>query len=253
MATARNDIQQAIDFGDTSSNQGVTNLPDVFKKIYFHLYTNSKASRAEAIIEDLSLLLLAKLAIDVNGGSKVINDYLSSKKSANTVVLPMLRDTYPELVNSTQKFVIGEVAIRDAFSELNQINLTKAPSHTLGEAFQALMGPRLRGERGQFFTPRSLVRAMVEIVKPLPHENVIDPACGTGGFLSEVHQYQMNSGTTTEPIGELYGIDKDSGLARLAAALLKILTSGRSVVKNTNSLHPSTWTKNGDELRLGKV
>ena len=46
------------------------NLPDVFRRIYYHLYSNSKASRAELIIEDLSLLLLCKLAGEFNGGQQ---------------------------------------------------------------------------------------------------------------------------------------------------------------------------------------
>jgi type I restriction-modification system DNA methylase subunit len=51
-------------------------------------------------------------------------------------------------------------------AELDHLDLSIAPAHILGEAFQALIGPRLRGDKGQFFTPKSLVRAMVRIVAP---------------------------------------------------------------------------------------
>ena len=109
-----------------------------------------------------------------------------------------------------------------ALSELATLDLTHAPAHALGEAFQALIGPRLRGERGQFFTPKSLVRAMVEVLDPQPGERVCDPACGTGGFLSETHIYQASKYQSRSLTGALVGVDKDEGLARLASAMMKV-------------------------------
>jgi len=43
----------------------------------------------------------------------------------------------------------------------------------------------LKGAQGQFFTPRNVIKLMVEIINPQPNELLIDPACGTGGFLVE--------------------------------------------------------------------
>jgi type I restriction enzyme M protein len=103
------------------------------------------------------------------------------------------------------------------------------------------MGPRLRGERGQFFTPKSLVRAMVEIADRKPNESVGDPACGTGGFLAETHIYQLRKYSGQKLTGQLVGVDKDAGLARLAGALLKILSQGRAHVYNFNSLCLPEW------------
>ncbi len=52
-----------------------------------------------------------------------------------------------------------------------------------GMAYQELVGANLRGDRGQYFTPRSAVDLMVEILDPRENEVILDPACGTGGFL----------------------------------------------------------------------
>jgi type I restriction enzyme M protein len=166
-------------------------LPEAFKRIYYHLYSNSKASRAEVIIEDLSLLLLTKLSAEMNGGKAALVHYLSGKGSADTVLLPALRKAFPELLGPKQSFALADDSLRMALSELAELDLANTPAHTLGEAFQALIGPRLRGERGQFFTPRSIVRAMVEILDPKPGEDVCDPAAGTGGFVAEAHVYQI--------------------------------------------------------------
>ena len=77
-------------------------LPDAFRKLYFQLYTNSKASRAERIIEDLALLLLLKLSVEVNGGAKVLERYKNGGGSANQVLIPLLKKAYPGLVGARQ-------------------------------------------------------------------------------------------------------------------------------------------------------
>jgi type I restriction enzyme M protein len=216
-------------------------LPDVFKKIYYHLYSNSKVSRAELIIEDLSLLLLTKLSAETNGGQAALSAYLGGKGTAESVLLPLLRHSYPELLGEGQTFALSDTSLRMALSELSELNLSNAPAHMLGEAFQALIGPRLRGERGQFFTPKSVVRAMVEILDPKPGEHVCDPAHGTGGFLAETQVYQLRKYPRTKLSGDLVGIDKDTGLARLSGALLKILSKSRAHVYNFNSLSFDDW------------
>lgn len=221
-----------------------TSLPDAFRKIYYHLYSNSKASRAEVIIEDLSLLLLAKLSAETNGGEKALESYLNGKGAADSVLLPMLRKSFPELLGPKQTFALTDTSLRMALSELSELDLSQAPAHALGEAFQALIGPRLRGERGQFFTPKSVVRAMVEILDPKPGEDVCDPAAGTGGFLAETLVYQLQKYPHSRSSGDLIGIDKDTGLARLSGALLKILSKNRAHVYNFNSLSFGEWIEN---------
>lgn len=237
------DTQGFLFSGSSWGSAPARNLPDLFRKIYFHLYTNSKASRAEVIIEDLSLLLLSKLAAEVNGKGTLLQQFTSGKNSADNILLPLLQESYPDLITVTQRFSLGEESLRRALADLQDVRLSDAPSHALGEAFQALIGPRLRGERGQFFTPRSLVRAMVEIIDPKPHENVLDPACGTGGFLSEAVAYQLSRYKTKELSGLVIGVDKDHGLARLAAAMLRVIANTRGQVFNFNSLSEGEWVE----------
>jgi len=238
--------QLRIPYEESKPDLPLCGLPEVFRKLYFQLYTNSKASRADRIIEDLTLLLLLKLSVEVNGGSKTLARYRDGSVSASRSLIPLLRKQYPGLVDSRQTFSIGDDAIGVALSELEGISLSTAPAHVLGEAFQALIGPRLRGDKGQFFTPRSLVRAMVEIVAPEPNQSVLDPACGTGGFLLEAHTHQSTIGKAQN---RLVGIDKDHDLFRLCSAMLRIASKDRGEVFNFNSLDFRQWgSKVGEEL-----
>ena len=220
---------------------GVKNLSAAFRRLYYHLYSNSNASRAERIVEDLSLVLLLKLAAEDERDDECLNAFLSGASSARKSVLPYLRTRFPELVRRQHKFHLADQEIRVALRELVHVSLSKSPAHVLGEAFQALIGPQLRGEKGQFFTPQSLVAAMVEIIDPQPGDAIMDPACGTGGFLTEAHVHQTRRASTEERLGPLMGVDKDADLARLASTLLRVATTDRAMIENANSLDVGRW------------
>lgn len=72
------------------------------------------------------------------------------------------------------------------------------PTHvfTLSQVYEGLllkMGEN-NNDGGQFFTPREVIRAMVQVVDPKPGETVFDPCCGTGGFLVQAYEYIKNAG-----------------------------------------------------------
>ena len=245
----RRAIEQKELLLDTSEN-----MTKAFQQLYYHLYTNSDASRAERIMANLSLILLLKLSIEYDGDADNLSHYLSGKGSANSLLLPALRNTFPKLLDSKDRFTLGDDAIRHAIESLQELSLSTAPAHVLGDAFQALMGPRLRGDKGQFFTPRTLVRSMVQVTAPKPHESILDPACGTGGFLTESHIYQMAESGRENLSSRLVGIDKDNDLSRLAAALAQIATAGKADIYSFNSLDHNQWrSKMGDANNLFDV
>lgn len=209
-----------------------------FKKLYYHLYSNSNSSRSEKIMSDLSNLLLCKIVCERTHTQEIIQDFLSNKGTANEILLPVLRRAFPHLVGDDEKFYLGDKTLRYGLNELSGLSLQSASAHVMGEAFQALMGPRLRGDKGQFFTPKSLVKSMIAILRPFCGAKIIDPACGTGGFLVEAHTFQTGEFTSPgeQPFGKLIGIDKDKDLCRLAEATLEIVAPERGITLNLNSL-----------------
>ena len=236
----------------TNRSNGDSYLSDIFRRLYYHLYGNSNISRAERIMDDISLVLLCKLLEEKSTlARQELARYRDFAGTANQILLPLLRTEFPRLIDANHRFHLGDDLIRWAFDELRNVNLQSSPAHVLGDAFQALMGPSLRGDRGQFFTPKSLVRAMVQVIAPKPHESVLDPACGTGGFLAEAHNYQSESATLDRSTGQIVGIDKDYDLVRFSAALLEITTAGRATVFHGNSLSSQEWERLIDPTGLG--
>ena len=231
--------QQLLRINDYSVG-GAKNLAETFRRLYHRLYSNSSTSRAERLLENLATILLLKFSLDKSDGRAAFKRFLTGEETADNLLRTFLPRLLPKKTALSFSFSLSENSIREAMAELDHLDLSIAPAHILGEAFQALIGPRLRGDKGQFFTPKSLVRAMVRIVAPLAHESVLDPACGTGGFIGETHVFQLEGASADgPPKGRLVGIEKDPDLARLATALLQIATGGRTELLNANSLDSS--------------
>lgn len=200
-----------------------------FKSIYYQLYSNSNTSRAERIVSDVTKILLCKLIAEQDN-LEDISGY-SSKD-----LLKILKEKYPQSCEQYEDFSLSDNDINAVFSALSNISLLNAPSHIIGDAFQAIIGPRIRGDKGQFFTPKELVECMVRIVHAKEQSVIIDPACGTGGFLTEAYTYAKSTGTSDKISVRLIGVDKDRDMADMALATTEIISHGNSEVFNRNSL-----------------
>lgn len=200
------------------------NYNSFFKGLYYQLYSNSNTSRAERIVSDITKLLLCKLMLEDDK-----NKDITSLNSND--LLTLLKKRYPQSCEQFDDFSLSQKDIEMSLSYLNQISLSEAPSHIIGDAFQSIIGPGIRGDKGQFFTPKELVQAMVKIINPKNNSILIDPACGTGGFLSESYSYLRSPKNL-----KLIGIDKDKDMADIALATTEIISKGNSEIYNKNSL-----------------
>ena len=91
--------------------------------------------------------------------------------------------------------------LRDVIDKINGIHFTSSEEiHTLGHRYESLLREKrdAPGDSGEFYTPRSVVRFMVTVTDPRLGETVLDPACGTGGFLVEAFDHLRQQVQTVE-------------------------------------------------------
>jgi type I restriction enzyme M protein len=106
--------------------------------------------------------------------------------------------------------------ILDRIHELRLEDVDETHMFTLSQVYEGLlqkMGEK-NNDGGQFFTPRQVIRVMVEAIKPKVGETVYDPCCGTGGFLAQAYGYMSAQAQRAEDVEILrtstfYGREKE--------------------------------------------
>lgn len=108
--------------------------------------------------------------------------------------------------------------LRDVINKINGIHFTSSDElHTLGAMYESMLREMRdsAGDSGEFYTPRPVVRFMVEVTNPVLGEVLLDPACGTGGFLVEAFSHLSGQVRTVEDrtflqSGSLFGCEAKS-------------------------------------------
>jgi len=131
------------------------------------------------------------------------------------------------IFGKAQNKIQDPAKLRQTIVELiDKENWLSMSSDVKGDAYEGLLEKNaqdVKGGAGQYFTPRPLIRAMVDCIQPKPGEIISDPACGTGGFLLAVHDYiasnyKLDRGKKKHLRYEaLRGIELVEGVARLCA------------------------------------
>jgi len=102
------------------------------------------------------------------------------------------RDVIATVFRGTVNRMINGYLLRDVVNKMNGIHFSSSDEiHTLGHLYESMLKEMrdAAGDSGEFYTPRAVVRFMVAVTDPRLGESVLDPACGTGGFLVEAFSH----------------------------------------------------------------
>lgn len=108
--------------------------------------------------------------------------------------------------------------------------------------FEFIVARAAKGSKGQYFTPRYVVELCVQMLKPSSHEIILDPACGSGGFLVHALNFVRHNETLNGKAlsnfcdSKLWGFDIDARAIRVAKALMVLAGDGRVNTVRLNSL-----------------
>ena len=212
-------------------------------------------------------------------GVKEQNDDAGRSKIANRIkgLFNGLKsdDLFKDVFDGNEKINLSDKGLAKIASELSKYSFLNATVDVKGVAYETIVSNTLKQEAGQFFTPRNIVKAMVEILNPNKNQRVLDPACGSGGFIVMVLDHvrkqiakeffpdaegvvledKCNSVEVVELAREyaetmLFGFDFDPDLKKAARMNMVMAGDGHSNIFHVNSLAYPT----GDKLsELDKI
>ena len=168
------------------------NLLMVFKTCHNHIYATDGLQKQRAFFELLKLIFCK--TIDEQNVERPLEFYATSGERSNpdgqltvenriSKIFGAVKDRFPQIFASNDGIELQPRSLAWVVSELQPYSLLKTDIDVKGKAYEELVGANLRGDRGEFFTPRNIMRMAVKMVNPKPDEKVCDAACGTGGFL----------------------------------------------------------------------
>ena len=149
----------------------------------------------------------------------------------------------------TDAIKIDATTLRTIVSHIEGINLSKTDLNTKGVAFEKFMDGFFKGHFGQYFTPRNIIDFAVEMMQPQSHERVLDPACGSGGFLLHALDHVRKEAINyhDNPIDRfkhwhdfakdlLFGIEINEEIARVAKMNMILHDDGHTNVISADAL-----------------
>ncbi len=110
------------------------------------------------------------------------------------------KDTLARVFQDTRNRMLSGYLLRDLINQLDKVQFTNRDDiHTMAHLYESMLREMrdAAGDSGEFYTPRPLVRFMVDMIDPRPGEKVLDPAAGTGGFLVEAFEHMTADATLT--------------------------------------------------------
>ena len=258
-------------------------LQSAFRRCHDYIYANAGLQSEQAFHEMLKLIF-CKTFDEEESGDNLLFAIQPNERSTTSgqrrlieerlaPLFERVQNRYPFIFEDNERIRLDPRVAAYVVSELQYYSLSDTDTDVKGDAYEELVGENLRGNRGQFFTPRNVCDMAVQMVMALHAENrltdlkVLDCCCGTGGFLvswlNNLHtvilrQEQQRRGSAAAAYRarervrnacqrNLFGLDIDRHLVRTCQMNLVLHGDGSSNVYRVDSTRsPGEW---GDEAR----
>ena len=284
-----------IDRADRSHSRKPANdsLIKVFKRSHDYIYGNE--GRKKDAFWQLLYLIFCKLYDEkrrfkcIETGESYRKKFWVGIKENNTdegrravakrikVIFEELKQdgTFSDVFDGNEAIALTDKGLAFIASELAKYSFLDATVDVKGLAYETIVSNTLKQEAGQFFTPRNIVRAMVEMLNPKENSRVLDPACGSGGFLVMVlehvrkqiakeiypdlddvllaekfNTYEVNERVRQYEETNIYGFDFDPDLKKAARMNMVMAGDGHANIFHVNALDYPDWE---DPNELNKI
>lgn len=168
---------------------------------------------------------------------------------------------YPEVFTTERDHTLhlDDESLYACAEALGPLRLLDLGLSTVSTAFQVLRSEALKQGEGQYFTPQAVIRAGIKLLQLRYEDIIIDPACGTGGFLIESMLYMQRTNPDM-PAAELsrwaqthiFGIDKDPIGVKLTKAIMQVAGDGSAHCMRGDSVRTHKWAEEFPHLANGQ-
>lgn len=253
------DFEQASSKALTYNDLAVPSEPDLRRSFEALLdlvvARDTVVTRADTQLDQLCNMLLLKLESDIKASLQPTRPVAFQIRKDEHETAKFIREEFAELVDSREEVFREEQSPSLAFDDhtikeivytWSSLKLLEVSAEAVASAFQVFRRKNLKAAEGQYFTPSPVIRAAIRLLDIQPDDRIIDPACGSGGFLIEafrdmVARINSEAAVRTWAHRSVYGVDKDSINVKLTRAIMLVLGDGSTNIHIGDSIRQDRW------------
>lgn len=261
---------------DALKNAVGDNLLFSFKICHDHIYVTDGMQKQPAFFELLKVIfckiydernIRSPLEFYATAKEKKSNDGRLTVFNRLSKIFNAVKKQYPAIFDTNDELKLQPRSLAYIVGELQRYSFLGTNIDVKGKAYEELVGANLRGDRGEFFTPRNVQKMTIRMLDPKLTDRILDQSCGTGGFLviamNEViekltHQIKSGPGRAAEKPGvwqdalnesikvtakeNFFGIDINPDLVKATKMNMVMNNDGSgNIFRQDSLLHPHQW------------
>src|SRR3989344_2594813 len=239
-----------------------------FIKIIKRIEELALAGSGGNVFEEIFKLIYAKLydeqlALHKRDGGEVLFRKYKDPEKTYEIINGLFKEAakeWPDTFEQSEKIKLTTARLNICvpfMEDIRLFELGQGEYELVDQAFEHLITEVSKGKKGQYFTPRHVIKMCVEMLDPKETEYIVDPACGSGGFMLHTMYHVWDNYLKTETARKayaskyLYGTDFDDNMRRISQALMLIAGDDKHHIFKRDSLDSREWT--GDEAEDARV
>ncbi|WP_411726254.1 N-6 DNA methylase [Methyloglobulus sp.] len=168
------------------------NLFLAFRRSHEAIHVNDGFNKENAFFEFLKIIFCKiedernipkPLEFYVASNERISIDGQIACKQRIEAIFKRVKSKFNQIFDSNEGIKLSPRSLAQIVAELQGYSFLSTDIDLKGHAYEEIVGSNLKGDRGQFFTPRNVMHMAVTMLNPKLDEKILDPACGTGGFL----------------------------------------------------------------------
>jgi type I restriction enzyme M protein len=245
-------------------------LKNKFQRCHDEIWEGGKRDPAESF-DEMSKIMFAKIYDERFTKRGKYYKFQIGTNEDNHIIAERVKELYKSAQSKEPDVFIGELKVPDRIIKevveiLQDISLMQTDLDAKGRAFEHFLSEIFRGKLGQYFTRREIVEFMVSMLDPTENDLVIDPACGSGGFLlysmksvrEKIRRDYAGDEKSINRIDydfshdQIFGIEINDRIARVAMMDMVIHDDGHSNIECHDALDDYKNFSRKRDIRSGK-